>query len=111
MIEIKKTDSRHSGHHIFLYCVNVKRNPRSWASMSAAKTFQDRKALLEEFNNVRNWCTKTWGPSCERTNYIMLYEHDSTELNTHWCWHTEFENLKLYLSSDKEVNWFKLKWL
>jgi len=28
-----------------------------------------------------------------------------------WCWHTNFDNFKIYLRTEKEANWFKLKWL
>jgi hypothetical protein len=31
--------------------------------------------------------------------------------NDKWCWHTNFDNFKIYLRTEKEANWFKLKWL
>jgi hypothetical protein len=110
MIEIKKTDKRHTGSDHFKYCVNVKRNPKNWASMGIQNVYLSRKLLIEEYDELRRWCVDTWGMSCDRTHYLELKSHDSQILNSHWAWHTEYNELKIYLVSDKEVNWFKLRW-
>ena len=109
MIEVAKTDSRHTGSEKFKYFAVVKGNPLthvSWQGASYAKTVRLQK--LEEFDNVRKWCVETWGMSCERSLYLMM--HGSKQLNPHWCWHTEYDNFKIYFASEAEATWFKLKW-
>ncbi|NDG30596.1 hypothetical protein EB118_11065 [bacterium] len=87
---IRRTDRRMNGHEDFDYVATVYRNG----------------TLLIE---ARNWCWQTWGPSCELTLYYQVKE--SKYVTDEWCWHTEFDNLRIYLKSSKEANWFKLKWL
>jgi len=50
------------------------------------------------------------GASCERDHWLFLNETDA-QPNDRWCWQTDFGNFKIYLCTEKEANWFKLKWL
>lgn len=110
MIEIKKTDGRHTGHGHFAFYATVKREYRRPSAPSMSTVFQNRLSLIKEYNDLRKWCVDTWGMSCDRTHYLELVDHDPAYLNTHWCWHTEYNELKIYMKSDKESNWMKLRW-
>lgn len=101
MIEIRKTDKRHAGHSDFAFVLEVKRGVGSKF---------DRPAMLAEFNAVRAWCWETYGASCDREHWLTMDVNSRYPVNTHWCWHTEFNELKIYLATDKEANWAKLKW-
>jgi hypothetical protein len=106
-LKVRKTDARFTGNHVFKYVVDVT-NDGNVPMIGGLKT-----RLSNRYNNfieVRDWCIQTWGMSCERGIYLDLVT-DSPKLNTHWSWHTEFGETKIYLASDKEANWFKLKWL
>jgi hypothetical protein len=100
MIEIRKTDKRHTGSNYFKYVIEVKGNPGKF----------DRAGRLIEYNEVREWAWQTWGASCDRTHWLEMINDSRHSVNPHWCWHTEFNELKIYLSTDKEVTWAKLKW-
>jgi hypothetical protein len=107
-----KTDSRHTGSTHFKYYVNVSRAKTS-QSIKWRQTFiysETTADILTEFNEFRNWCSETWGMSCERTAYLTLLSADPSKVNPHWCWHTEFDNMKIYFRSEKEVEWAKLRW-
>ena len=98
---IDRTDRRHTGHEEFKWCVKAIGDWRNHNQI-------DKLSSLFE---LREWAWTTWGPSCERDFwlYILRYDPDYA-LNTHWCWHTEHRETKLYLRTDKEANWFKLRW-
>lgn len=100
MIEIRKTDKRHTGSGHFAYVLEVKGNPGKF----------DPAGRMAEFNQVREWAWQTWGASCDRSHWLTMNNGYRFPVNTHWCWHTEFNELKIYLASDKEVTWAKLKW-
>jgi hypothetical protein len=101
MIAIRKTDKRHTGSEQFAYLLEVKSNPGKF----------DRAARIAEFDQLRQWCWNTWGASCDREHWITMKHQDRFPVNPHWCWHTDFDNYKIYLRTEKEANWFKLKWL
>ena len=101
MIEIRKTDKRHTGSQYFAYVLEVKSNPGKF----------DRPARISEFDQVRQWAWTTWGASCDREHWVTMNVATRFPVNPHWCWHTEFYDVKIYLASEKEVTWFKLRWL
>ena len=110
MIEITKTDRRHTGGNIFKYYAKVKRDRSAPVMSFYGSTNGIRLALLEEYDQIRRWCVDTWGMSCDRSHYIDLKSAGNASLNEHWCWHTEFGELKIYLVSEKDANWMKLRW-
>jgi hypothetical protein len=103
-LTIKKTDKRHSGNHEWQYLVVVER--------MANVTFGNMATIQKtaDLNAIREWCWTTYGPSCELELWLAVPENTPGK-NTHWCWHTNFNNFKIYLRTDKEANWFKMKWL
>jgi hypothetical protein len=101
MIQIRKTDKRHTGSGMFAYVLEVRSNPGT----------MDRQARIEEYNRVRTWAWETWGASCDREHWLTMNAKNRFPVNSHWCWHTEFNELKIYLTTDKEANWAKLKWI
>lgn len=105
-VTVRKTDKRFTGGHVFGYVVDVKASNERVLGM-----IQRSAVRYKEFGDVRNWCSETWGMSCERSHYLSMNTALPDDVNTHWCWHTEFDETKIYLKSSKEANWFKLKWL
>lgn len=105
----KKTDKRYTGHQHFNYVVDVVM-PAS-VPFIHNKPLNRRQQKIAYFHQVRQWCVDTWGMSCEREHWLTLKESESSDINTHWCWHTDFNDLKIYLTSEKEANWFKLRWM
>ena len=104
-VTVKKTDKRYTGSNVFGYVVDIRNTP-----FPVIHTKLNKSQKFSQFHQVRDWCIQTWGMSCEREHYLQLFA-DGLAVNTHWCWHTEFYYTKIYLHSDKEANWLKLKWL
>lgn len=100
-LKIKKTDARYAGNKVFDYVVDVKSDSRGLPSLYR----------LEHFHEVREWCWTTWGPSIEREHYLeMLRLKYQGKMNEHWSWHSEHGDTKIYLRTEKELTWFRLKW-
>lgn len=99
-IQIRKTDRRHTGHQEFEYVADVE-----WVGLGR------RPERLVAFLEVRQWCWDTMSPSCEREHWLELKQSNHSVPNERWCWHTDYGNFKIYLRTEKEANWFKLKWL
>lgn len=98
-IRIRKTDKRFHGHEYFRYVVDLPgvRRPQ--------------RILL--FNEVRAWCVDTWGLACEKDAYLDLLDSNLDNLpNYKWVWHHDGFSLhfKIFLASEKELMWFKLRW-
>lgn len=79
-----KLDKRYNGHKVFTYGIQFYRNE------------------LDKFIEVRNWCWHNWGPGAE-------IEHHALQPNV-WSWECSQFNKRIYLQTDKEYNWFTLKW-
>ena len=79
-----KLDKRYNGHTIFKYGI------------------QFHKSEAKKFIEVRNWCWQNWGPGAE-------IEHHQLEPNV-WSWECSQWNRRIYLQTEKEYNWFILKW-
>jgi hypothetical protein len=102
-VSIKRTDKRMNGHEFWQYVAQSERK-----DFSGFKGVAERMLTL---NTVREWCWTTYGPSCELTHWMALNTNGFLVPSEQWCWHTEYDNFKIYLRTDKEANWFKLKWL
>jgi hypothetical protein len=101
-IVIKKTDKRMTGHEVWQYVAQPTQ------SLAGFKGVAQR---MVDLHLMRDWCWQTYGPSCELTHWMATVANGLTPHNDHWCWHTDFDNYKIYLRTEKEANWFKLKWL
>lgn len=69
----------------------------------AAKCEYNEPALFLE---IREWCWQQWGPSCEQS---LVTFRNSKSLPV-WLWDTNHGNLRILLLSDKEYQWFLLRW-
>jgi hypothetical protein len=94
--QIKRVDRRFKGHNDWKYYVDL---PKS-------------SDTENHFFSVHEWCWNTWGPSKE-INFWNWYNMnqwvDSTQ-NEKWCWHLDEWTARIYLKSDKEADWFSLKY-
>jgi hypothetical protein len=81
----KKLDRRMKGYGEFKY--------------TAQFTLREK----DQFCDMREWCWNQWGASCE-------FDFWSNTKNPTWCWISDQYRIQLYFSSDKEYQWFLLKW-
>ena len=113
-LSIVKTDKRFIGSEILKYVISLHpatSSPPNYYFGSIYPKIHSRTNRILNFNMIRDWCIQTWGMSCERTLYLDLKLFDIDTINKHWCWHTDGNEFKIYLMSEKDLNWFKLKWV
>lgn len=60
---------------------------------------------LEQYIAHREWFWTTFGSSCELDLHYKI-----TNPNQDWCWELNQWKTRIYVKSDKEMNWFFLKW-
>ena len=98
MFKIIKSDRRYNGYNHFKYIVDVRRTGEYGENVF-------------NYNLMRDWCIATWGSSCELDDWQTLnHLYKEHKINQNWCWQTEHGNRRIYLRTDKEANWFKLKY-
>ncbi len=85
-MKLKKLDRRMNGHGDFKYKITYRKG-------------SERLKFIE----VRNWCWSQWGPSSE-------YEFWDEQVNQSWAWIVDEWETKILLATDKEAQWFTLKW-
>ena len=77
-----------TGHGIFKYYVNFAHN------------------FEQEFCDVRKWCWGQWGAS-DDYEFLPVIKGP----NIAWCWLNDKYTMRIYLASDKEAQWFTLRWV
>lgn len=106
--KIRKLDGRYSYREYFKYCI----------------VFQPGMLYtrgVEHFNNTIQWFTQTYGPSTEirmwkeildhrnRFGAILLDDEPLPEyVNFNWSWTNGYDDLRIYIKSEKEISFFKL---
>jgi len=105
--QFTKMDKRFTGYPEFKYMVEIRHKNYNF--------ILHRKDKIESFNQLRDWCVETWGPSIERDDYLYLSGFDvakhNVKLNPAWCYHAQEHTYKIYLRDEEEMIWAKLKWL
>lgn len=86
-MKLKKLDKRYKGHEHFKYLA----------------TFWHKDK--EKFCEVRNWCWQQWGPGCE-----IDFHHSVVNRSSSWSWLIDEYRMNIYIATDKEYQWFLLKW-
>lgn len=105
MYKVTKLNRKYTGYEHFQYIVTVERPPTN--------RFSEIQEIKQEWFALREWCWETWGPSKEIEDWIRGTSFAPDKLvsqNTHWCWQNDKYATRIYLTSDKELNWFTLRW-
>jgi hypothetical protein len=85
-----------------------------------------------KFNDAMRWFTDTYGWSAEIRDYSKMQkwtrqatqwmgssrlqtaqgilEQMPDHCNSHWSWTNGYDDLRIYVASDRELNFFLLKW-
>ena len=109
--EIAKLDGRFTYRDLFGYCVKF--------SNSMARGHGPL-----HFNAVLEWFRDTYGWSAEIRQYGDIMSWIATnnrwlksppldrpaECNPHWSWTNGYDDLRIYVKSDAELNFFQLRW-
>jgi hypothetical protein len=96
-MKFKKLDRRMNGYGDFTYGID----------------FTSRELAGPAFDEVRQWCWESFGPSTELDIWEVRDRPEDTR-NDKWAWDRGQYNKSwrciIYLATEKEANWFKLRW-
>ena len=118
--EIVKLDGRFTYRDLFGYCIK----------------FSNRMAVDQgplKFNDAIKWFVETYGWSAEIRDYSKMLkwtaqntqwmgslrrlqtasgilEEIPTHCNPYWSWTNGYDDLRIYVKSAAEINFFQLKW-
>ena len=87
-MRIRKLDKRNKGYGQFKY-------------MAIFGSFREK----EKFFQIRNWCWEQWGPGCE-----IDFHSSTTSRSDAWAWLVDDFRMNIYIATDKEYQWFLLRW-
>jgi hypothetical protein len=99
--EITKLDRRHSWHDQFAYMIEFKKTHESMYVRS-------NRGVLE-FDRSRRWFNKTYGWSQDVETRSKIGQSNSNDFNLHWAYSIKYNEYRIYVQSDQELNWFVLK--
>ena len=91
---VTKLDRRHNGSGTFSHYITP----------IFQTTLADKLLFLE----YRSWCWDTWGPGME-SDWAIAISRD-VEIPK-WAWLTEYKQKRIYFRSNKELNWFNMRWM
>lgn len=101
---IIKLDKRHTGHSNFKYAIG---------------SGKGRFLKQHNFCEIREWCWTTYGPSKEIDEWLedlkyhqpwqQTYYGPITHHNEFWAWQKESYQRRIFLRTDKELAYFKLR--
>jgi hypothetical protein len=101
---VTKLDYRHSHKYSFDYMLEFSKNTRVGTGVL-------------DFDRSRRWMNQTWGWSqdVETRSRLKFRKADPAntvvqedDINTHWAYSVQYRDYRIYLNSDKELNWFVL---
>ena len=106
--KIRKLDGRYSYREYFKYCL-------------VFPNIQLSYRYVEHFNNALQWFAQTYGPSTEirmwkdildhrnRFGAVLLNEEPLPKyVNFNWSWSNGYDDLRIYIKSEKELSFFKM---
>lgn len=94
LMRIKKLTRQYTGHGSFSHVIDY--------------TIQD----IIQYDQHRQWCWETWGPSCELEFSLRFRRINPEGWNAKWAWlaDTSFPKIRIYFGSEQEVAMFILRW-
>lgn len=102
--KIVNLDRRHSWHHDFAYMIEFNK-----------RTFTLGSSGVLAFDRSRRWFNETFGWSQdvetrERIRQALIgHQGCSDEYNAKWSWSIKYDEYRIYVATQSELNWFVLK--
>jgi glucose/arabinose dehydrogenase len=105
--EITKLDRRHAWYGQFAYMIEFKKTRQSFYNRS-------NQGVLE-FDRSRRWFNEKfgWSQDVETRSQIgqvraQLKEDYTKDVNLYWAYSIKYDEYRIYVQSDRELNWFTL---
>jgi hypothetical protein len=116
--EISKLDGRYTYRDLFEYCIKfsnrmaVHHGPLQFNL--ALEWFRDTygwSAEIRDYSKMRNWTVQatTWLGNRQIQAASGILEHTPAHCNPYWSWTNGYDDLRIYVRSDAELNFFRLK--
>lgn len=115
--EILRLDGRYTYRDLFSYCIkfsnrmSVGKGPEQFNQ--AQKWFFDTygwSAEIRNYDEIRKWYTKSVPIMAVKGRWATPQTDLPETCNPHWSWTNGYEDLRIYVKSDAELNFFQLKW-
>jgi hypothetical protein len=104
--EITNLDRRHAWHGQFAYMIEFKK-ARAWNKNTSTGVL--------EFDRARRWFNEKfgWSQDVETRSQIgvvraQLKEDYTKDFNLYWAYSIKYNDYRIYVKSDQELNWFVL---
>jgi hypothetical protein len=118
--EIAKLDGRFTYRDLFEYYIkfsnSMTRGHGPLHFNSVLEWFRDTygwSAEIRQYNNMMSWTTASRNVvnqfSYTRQSSVILCELPDC-CNSHWSWTNGYDDLRIYVATDKELNFFQLRW-
>jgi hypothetical protein len=97
--EITKLDRRHSWHDQFAYMIEFRKSDYS---------LYNRSEGVLQFDRSRRWFNETYGWSQDVETRSKIGQSNFKDFNLHWAYSIKYNEYRIYVQSDQELNWFVL---
>jgi hypothetical protein len=91
---IRRLSAQFNYHGVFEYMVDW----RKTANVSG----------VLPFHYARKWCNETWGFGTDVDSHVVAMLAGE-QVNPHWAYCAQYDQYRIYFTSDAELVWFKLK--
>jgi hypothetical protein len=98
--EMTQLDRRHAWNDQFAYMIEFKKTHESMYIRS-------NQGVLE-FDRSRRWFNETYGWSQDVETRSQIGRTQATDFNLHWAYSIKYNEYRIYVRSDQELNWFVL---
>ena len=117
--EIAKLDGRFTYRDLFGYCIKfsnrmaVDHGPLKFNDVM--KWFSDTygwSAEIRDYNKMQKWTRQatSWMGSARFQSAQGILEQMPDHCNPQWSWTNGYDDLRIYVASDRELNFFQLRW-
>ena len=100
-------DRRHSWHGDFKYMIEFpKRSTQSFTQVSSG---------VLSFDRSRRWFNDTfsWSQDVDTRERMRVADNsivDTDEYNKKWSWSIKYDEYRIYVANEAELNWFVLRY-
>ena len=115
--EIAKLDGRFTYRDLFEYYIKfsnrmaVDHGPLKFNDVM--KWFSDTygwSAEIRQYNNMMSWTTASRNVMNQFPKATGILSELPDCCNSHWSWTNGYDDLRIYVASDRELNFFQLRW-
>ena len=115
--EIAKLDGRFTYRDLFEYYIkfsnSMTRGHGPLHFNAVLEWFRDTygwSAEIRQYNNMMSWTTASRNVMNQFPKATGILSELPDCCNSHWSWTNGYNDLRIYVASDRELNFFLLKW-